>query len=271
MMRIYLCWSGAESKLIAEAMKEWLPYVINSLDPWVSSQDIDAGKRWSDDLSSLLNSTHIGILCLRKSNIDKPWILFEAGALSKILDKSKVIPFLTDLSPTDLKDPLGQFQAVKGSKEGVLQLLQSLNIELEKSGETSLSDERLKKSFEKWWDQLNEKLNNIPDMDKEKEVVVPNRQLLEEILRTVRDIRYSLGSAQLSPITKYFSSGSSLSSNIDLEDPTFDKIKNFIISTRKEDPSLQEYLLDLHLLNRKIEKELNQRLSDEESDESISK
>ena len=44
-MKVFLCWSGTRSKGIANALHEWLPRVIQALDPWISV-DIDKGARW---------------------------------------------------------------------------------------------------------------------------------------------------------------------------------------------------------------------------------
>jgi len=53
---------------MAEALKEWLPNVIQAVDPWVSSSDIDAGMRWTPALAEQLQQTQLGILCLTAEN-----------------------------------------------------------------------------------------------------------------------------------------------------------------------------------------------------------
>ena len=79
-MKIFISWSGPRSKAMAEALKEWLPNVIQAVDPWVSSSDIDAGMRWTPALAEQLQQTQLGILCLTAENLNAPWLLFEAGA-----------------------------------------------------------------------------------------------------------------------------------------------------------------------------------------------
>jgi hypothetical protein len=56
-----------------------------------------------------------------------PWIIFEAGALSKAAERPTVCPYLVDLPPSDLEGPLAQFQAKLADEAGTLDLLQSIN------------------------------------------------------------------------------------------------------------------------------------------------
>ena len=80
-MKVFLSWSGKTSRQVAQAFHDWLPFVIQAVKPFISTGDIDKGKRWSDVLSSELTETAYGILIITPDNFDKPWIHFEAGAL----------------------------------------------------------------------------------------------------------------------------------------------------------------------------------------------
>jgi hypothetical protein len=42
---VFLTWSGPRSRQVAEALKKWLPGVVQQCQPWMS-KDIAAGKRW---------------------------------------------------------------------------------------------------------------------------------------------------------------------------------------------------------------------------------
>lgn len=59
----------------------------------MSSKDIDRGALWFTEITGQLANTS-GILYLTKENKNKPWTLFEAGALAIGLTSERVSPFL---------------------------------------------------------------------------------------------------------------------------------------------------------------------------------
>ncbi len=188
-MKVFLSWSGETSQKVALVLKEWLPLVIQVIEPYVSSEDISKGERWSVDIAKELDTTNFGILCVTKDNASAPWLNFEAGALSKAFEKSKVTPFLLNVKPTDIQGPLLQFQAAQFQKEDFKKLLHSIN----KSSESIiLPEQRLETSFEKWWPQLSDSLNKIiaensESSEKKKKIRVNKTEfMLEEVLELVR-------------------------------------------------------------------------------------
>lgn len=149
----------------------------------MSASDLDKGARWSSDLATQLEETSFGIICLTSENLEAPWIIFEAGALSKTLDKTFVCPYLLDVEPTDLKGPLVQFQATKAQREDTKKLIITLNHAL---GSSQLPQDKLEKAFDVWWPELEQKLKNIPSEKGESRPGRPDREMLEEILELVR-------------------------------------------------------------------------------------
>lgn len=111
-MKIFISWSGKLSHEIAVALSVWLPSVIQQIKPFVSSEDIEKGKRWSTEIANNLNEANFGIICLTKDNLMEPWILFEAGALSKGEEHANVCSVLFDgLQPPNIEGhPLNIFQ-----------------------------------------------------------------------------------------------------------------------------------------------------------------
>lgn len=184
-MDIFISWSGERSRAAAEALRNWLPKIINAIKPWLSSADIDKGARWSTDIASRLEAAKVGIICLTPRNLHSDWILFEAGALSKTLNNTFVCPFLIGLEPSDVKPPLSQFQATRAVEIEVLKLLGTLNKAL---GEDALDESHIKEAFEVWWPKLESQLNSLPSEEAVAKPHREDRELLEEILGLVRSV-----------------------------------------------------------------------------------
>lgn len=160
-MKVFLSWSGKTSRQVAQAFHDWLPFVIQAVKPFISTGDIDKGKRWSDVLSSELTETAYGILVITPDNFDKPWIHFEAGAISKAVDKSYVSPFLFNIDPLRLVGPLTQFQATVNDPEDILRLLHSINGRLPE--DQQLATEVLEREFELLWPDLKKQLDKAAE------------------------------------------------------------------------------------------------------------
>lgn len=107
--------------------REWLPSVIQELEPYVSSEDIDKGARWSTDIAKELSDSKFGILCVTRDNLNAPWLTFEAGALSKTMDESFVSPFLFDIKRPEVDEPILQFQSSVFDEEDLKKLVTTLN------------------------------------------------------------------------------------------------------------------------------------------------
>jgi lambda repressor-like predicted transcriptional regulator len=150
-MKVFLSWSGNRSKLVAELLDDWLRCVLQAVRPWISTRDIDRGALWFNQISEQLSETGLGIVCLTAENKNKPWILFEAGALAKGLSASRVCTLLVDIVPTDIEDPLAQFNHTLPNKEGIGSLVRTLNAALQDKG---LDERVLDRVFETYWPQF---------------------------------------------------------------------------------------------------------------------
>ncbi|MCZ4303695.1 TIR domain-containing protein [Zoogloeaceae bacterium G21618-S1] len=184
-----MSWSGARSKAVAQAFNSWLPEVIQSLRPW-HSDDLEKGRRWDDGIAAQLNAANVGIICLTSDNLDSPWIHFEAGALSKLKSDALVCTFLLDVTPSDVRPPLGNFQHTEFKREDVLKLLRNIN-ECSSAGGNGLPEERLKTAFDRCWPDLEALLSRERDKrptSRASKTVRSERDLLEEVLEGVRRI-----------------------------------------------------------------------------------
>jgi hypothetical protein len=157
-MRVFLSWSGIVSRSFALALDEWIPLVVQCARPFISTGDIEKGKRWSDVLGDELSKTDYGIVCVTRDNYNAPWLHFEAGAISKAIGKSYVSPVLFGIRPSEISGPLSQFQLTVCDKDDILNLMRSINSRLD---DYKLSDDVLVKEFEKWWPDLKAKLDEL--------------------------------------------------------------------------------------------------------------
>jgi|SRR5262245_32738596 len=185
-MKIFLSWSGDKSKAAALALRSWIPDIIQTVQPWMSQVDIDAGSRWSRDMSAQMEEAKFGILCLTKENQTAPWMLFEAGALAKTISDTFVCPYLIDLEPTEIRQgPLTQFQSKRANEKETWELIQAINKALK---DDALSDDNLKRAFDKWFPDLKQKLDGLPKEQHGKKQDISMEEMVEEILGTVRGI-----------------------------------------------------------------------------------
>jgi hypothetical protein len=149
-MRVFISWSGSRSHEIALALRDWLPTVLPGAEPWVSSEDIDKGARWTVELGRELDAARFAILCLVPENLGEPWVIFEAGAMSRSIETARVAPLLVGAAIKDVPGPLGQFQCTAFEKEDVRRLMRSINRAL---GEP-VDRGRLDEAFEQRWPEL---------------------------------------------------------------------------------------------------------------------
>ncbi len=130
-MKVFLSWSGDASHQIARALYGWLPMLIQRIEPYISSE-IDKGARWSTDIARELESSSFGIACVTNENKEAPWLLFEAGALSKSVAEGRLAPLLCGIEQSDIqRSPISQFQMTKFERTEFLRLIRSINSSLE--------------------------------------------------------------------------------------------------------------------------------------------
>jgi TIR domain len=184
-MKVFISWSGNLSNKLAEVFSKWLPSAIQAVQPYFTPDDIEKGARWSTEIARELETTDIGILFVTRDNIGSKWILYEAGALSKQLDKSRVCPIIFGITHNDLPSPLRQYQATEFKEADFKRLLKTIN---NAAGEKRLSDIVLERVFEMWWSDLARQFDAILKNEHIVEITPlrPDRELLEEILDLCR-------------------------------------------------------------------------------------
>lgn len=185
-MKVFISWSGDQSRAIADILRRWLPSVLQAVRPYFSPDDVAKGARWSSEIAKELDASRVGLLVITPGNQEAPWLLFEAGALAKNLDQSKVCPLLFgSMEPTDVKGPLVQFQAAQFSKEEIKRVMKMINGEL---ADAALAPDVLDSVLEMWWPQLQQQVAKELEADGrvDGEARRSERDLLEEVLALTR-------------------------------------------------------------------------------------
>ncbi|HUU10570.1 MAG TPA: hypothetical protein VM431_08540 [Phycisphaerae bacterium] len=173
------------SRKLGEALRNWLPATLQYVKPYFSPDDIEKGAKWNSEIAKELETSNVGVICLTQDNTERPWILFESGALSKSLDKARVCTLLFNLDAADVKGPLTSFQATKFVRDDFKRLVSTIN---STAGEAKLETSVLESVFDKWWPELEEQVAEIlgtheKGAERERR---PERDILEEILELTR-------------------------------------------------------------------------------------
>ena len=199
-MKVFLSWSGEPSRSVAGALRDWIPSVLQPVKPFMS-EDISKGSRWATDIARELEESEFGIICLTKNNVNEAWVNFEAGALSKVVDKSKVCPFLFNLRRSEFKGPLLLFQNATYDEKELVKMMSDINQCLDNG--VQLEETRLEATFRKWWPELKKQLDEIAECqsseEKDQTSSLPDgdAQILEELLELVRGQTRLLGNPSL--------------------------------------------------------------------------
>lgn len=187
-MKVFISWSGEASRQIATKLYEWLPMVVQTVQPYMSAESIEKGTRWASSIAGELEGTSVGIVVLTPDNLTAPWIYFESGALAKVVGDSKLAPLLCGLKPSDIGSPLSQFQVTLFNKDDVLRLLKSINASADGD---ALPDSRLERMHNVLWDDLEKEVTPLIPAHAPKQAsprVSENetQKILEELLLLTR-------------------------------------------------------------------------------------
>lgn len=157
-MDTLLSWSGKPSHEVAISLRDWLPEALPGCKPWVSSEDIAKGSRWSDELHAQLEKSKVCLVCVTPENVQSPWLYYEAGVIASKLGEAAVCPYLVGVPFKEIaQTPLHLYQATEANKNDTLKLLHSLNQRLESRHESGI----LEGNFQAKWPQLKRRLDKV--------------------------------------------------------------------------------------------------------------
>jgi hypothetical protein len=151
----------------------------------MSETDVEKGSRGLNEIAKALADIQIGIICLTPENLQRPWVFFEAGALSKTIgDRARLCTYLIGgLGPQDVQPPLGMFQATKAEEKETLKLVHAINRAV---CENPIPDQDLNELFGAMWPKLADRLATLPPADERVPARRPLDDMVAEILELVR-------------------------------------------------------------------------------------
>lgn len=198
-MKVFISWSGRRSQQTAELFEKWIKCVLQATKPWISTQHIQRGARWNAAIEKELAESVNGIICLTRENQNAPWILFEAGALAKGLESTRIYTVLIDLQPSEVKGPLEQFNHTTPNQEGIRKLVHSINANLSDPVSAPVVDHL----FTALWDQFETEFQAILDGTQNMAPAAEptQNQVLDEILTAVKTLSHRVGKIEAQSIT----------------------------------------------------------------------
>lgn len=152
----------------------------------MSKHDVSSGVRWASEVASELAHSNFGIICLTPDNLEAPWIMFEAGALTKNATGRACGLLFRGLTIANITGPLEQFQNREFSEAGFRQLLDDISKVLNSPVEPQYVD----MLFEKFWPEISNAISGAMASQSPRQEA-PRRSpddLLEEVVERVRTL-----------------------------------------------------------------------------------
>ena len=185
-----------ETPELAEAFSKLLKSVSAGMIKTFRSSDkkgaegIDFGDEWYKRLMAMLQSTSDVVCLFTERSLDRPWILFEAGALSKKLKaaETRVCTYLHALEYASVNPPLSMFQHTLANKEDTRRLIHDIR----KFSKATVTEEGMNKLFDAMWPELELALNAAPPPEK-----ATSRDLREMMAEMLVEVRQSAKDIQL--------------------------------------------------------------------------
>lgn len=177
-------------------------------------------------------------------NIGKPWLNFEAGALSKTLggDPTRVVPLLVNFDDVyQLQGPISQFQAIRLNKVGMSRLCRSVAAVIE------LDPLTIDPRFEWAWGSLEAAVGEARNKvgDQPELPAVSDTQLLKALLASVNTLQTNLttqaGLAKSARAPRSVKSGLSPNRRVSSYVPAIDPWKDGAVMQRVQD-EIKEYV-----------------------------
>ena len=193
-LQIFISWAGKQAETIGQGFRDYLPDVVNAIDPFISGSDIDKGSRWGEVLTGNLQESPCAIVCLTPESLDSIWVAFETGAISRAAGgpdsaTARVWTYLMGLQNKDLQlSPFAAYQSTNDTEGETLRLVKSIN----QLSPDPASADSLKRRFDGvFWPRFSDVLKTAREIPAQSiaTIKVPEPDILSEILLTVRSLQ----------------------------------------------------------------------------------
>lgn len=193
---VFISWSGKRNKELARLFVLYGKDLLTNVSFYFSSDEIKGGEKQRQNIESGLNNTNFGIVFLTSTNLSSKWIYFEAGAISRTLEKHRIIPLLYDIDIEKIGEPFSAYQGFKIDKESLLKVFIDINDFQENWNK--IPEQTIKNNFNRLWKDFDfdlKKVNEINEDEVHPEIrdasLLSQDDMLREILLSVRDNEYS--------------------------------------------------------------------------------
>lgn len=155
MSKTFISWSGDSGRRVAALLKELLSWP--GMEAWVSSQDVEAGRPWLEEIEIALRSSDYAIACLTPTTSVSPWINFEAGFTFARLNRLFVLTVGEELTSNH---PFRVLQVLDGRKrEDLTTLITALG------SSAKFADQWLKSQYAAWDTGVEKTLGRTPEFE----------------------------------------------------------------------------------------------------------
>lgn len=124
-MKVFISWSGEPSHQVARALRDWIPQVLRSVEPWLASAELKWGQSVAKSIKGDIKSADVILLCLTRQNMLSDWTKIETDVAMGA--GRPIIPICIDFSTFELAGRFAQYQALTLDELGVHRLVTVLN------------------------------------------------------------------------------------------------------------------------------------------------
>ncbi|MCP3944968.1 MAG: hypothetical protein GY710_26300 [Desulfobacteraceae bacterium] len=194
-MTLFISWSGTQSQKVAKQLVVMLKQLFPNIKSFMSEQQIEIGQRPLEIIANELKESDFGIICVTEESIIAPWVLFEAGCISKKCGISRLMPYMINIDRKLFQgNPLEQFQNAKSDKKGTYKLVTTIYTVFKEFTEDHRNISEFKEHFELVWNKYKEKIDKIKDEHKEKSTNINQIKKPLELIQNIRSyISYHQG------------------------------------------------------------------------------